>query len=587
MKKKEIIVNVDAKAVLSKVSRMFDNTPQGLLLEICQNARRAGATEIKIDASKDDELTMTHDGAPFSYDDLNALFTLGSSGWSDDDIQSEDPAGAGFFALTMFDRVTVKSAIDGGRISVTASKDQLTEAGSKLAVEFQDKKLPEGVNVVMRMEGKHGVCSAEVKHVARHFPIPIRNYNKEEQRYIGVRNCREHALSRAEHALRTDVKHNVRFMLFDTEGFNVEELPASTINIYAPRHASWGTPRLYLNYHGHVFELDNELHTLYTSVLEHISVAKYSTHAVMIFIEEGSDIRMVLPARITPIQDQAYETLKQDFLDFLIEYVNSLPGHDFPYYLYRQLGGACKLRLEARKPEVLKDAPKGTPVLKDGGMDEAVRHLMHNDPGNVLVCKGVTQYEGYSWYEEFDTFDSRDLYLRVNGEKVDDCFSGGCVADSIELVREFPDGGADMVVSNKHNTALYSEYTLDGPELYEFSFWRLKDTDPQEVVDALYGYMADVWEPNYDNDADSSDTQRDEFETSALEQLRDLFLPDMADKLKLRQFVEKYRWELNVVKQAAFWMEDGSYLEVDIDSLGSLGWEEACVEHKKVPENRR
>jgi hypothetical protein len=74
--------------LLSKAERLFTGTLDGRVIEILQNARRAGATEVHI---------VNEDGRGIA--DFSALLDLGRSGWDESLEQVEDPAGVGIFCL--------------------------------------------------------------------------------------------------------------------------------------------------------------------------------------------------------------------------------------------------------------------------------------------------------------------------------------------------------------------------------------------------------------------------------------------------------------------------------------------------------
>jgi hypothetical protein len=96
--------------LLSKAQRLFTGTLQGRIIELLQNARRAGATEVVI-TNKDGRISVADNGKGIS--DFSELLDLGGSGWnprndmeSEDSVvtqsdleQSEDPAGVGLFCL--------------------------------------------------------------------------------------------------------------------------------------------------------------------------------------------------------------------------------------------------------------------------------------------------------------------------------------------------------------------------------------------------------------------------------------------------------------------------------------------------------
>ena len=86
--------------ILDKATRLFRNDCTGVWGEVLQNARRAGATEVRvqIDPAGDGcQITVEDNG--HGIEDFQSLLTLGTSNWNADVIQTEDPAGMGFFSL--------------------------------------------------------------------------------------------------------------------------------------------------------------------------------------------------------------------------------------------------------------------------------------------------------------------------------------------------------------------------------------------------------------------------------------------------------------------------------------------------------
>ncbi|MFC1652697.1 hypothetical protein ACFL3F_03150 [Planctomycetota bacterium] len=82
--------------LLSKADRLFTGTLAGRIIEILQNARRAGATEVNI-TNLEGSVTIHDNGRGIK--DFSELLDLGRSGWDDALEQAEDPAGVGVFCL--------------------------------------------------------------------------------------------------------------------------------------------------------------------------------------------------------------------------------------------------------------------------------------------------------------------------------------------------------------------------------------------------------------------------------------------------------------------------------------------------------
>ena len=109
-----IRARVDSR-LLSKAERLFTGAVDGRIIEILQNARRAGATEVRI-INSDGQVTVRDNGHGIA--DFSALLDLGKSGWNERMEQAEDPAGVGVFCLAPRE-VCITS---GGRKVVIAGK---------------------------------------------------------------------------------------------------------------------------------------------------------------------------------------------------------------------------------------------------------------------------------------------------------------------------------------------------------------------------------------------------------------------------------------------------------------------------------
>ena len=101
--------------LLSKANRLFTGTLEGRIVEILQNARRAGATKVLI-TNDDGHVTVSDNGRGIG--DFAKLLDLGGSGWEDSLEASEDPAGVGIFCLAPRE-VTIRS---NGKVATISGK---------------------------------------------------------------------------------------------------------------------------------------------------------------------------------------------------------------------------------------------------------------------------------------------------------------------------------------------------------------------------------------------------------------------------------------------------------------------------------
>ena len=121
-----------SQKLLLKATRMFTGTLSGRIIEILQNARRAGATAVHI-TNKDDRLTVSDNGQ--GIDNFANLLDLGSSGWDQNMEEAEDPAGVGVFCLA-----PREVAIHSGGKSVVITEKAWT--GEPLPVQTAKEPVP-------------------------------------------------------------------------------------------------------------------------------------------------------------------------------------------------------------------------------------------------------------------------------------------------------------------------------------------------------------------------------------------------------------------------------------------------------------
>src|SRR5712692_9026948 len=91
-------------AMLDKADRLFRNDDEGTLIEVLQNARRAGASTVEVSIEEikangaECRITVQDNGR--GIENFQSLLTLGASDWSSSEVnEKEDPAGMGFFAM--------------------------------------------------------------------------------------------------------------------------------------------------------------------------------------------------------------------------------------------------------------------------------------------------------------------------------------------------------------------------------------------------------------------------------------------------------------------------------------------------------
>ena len=273
--------------LLTKADRLFIGSVDGRIIEILQNARRAGATEVRI-SSKDDLITVCDNGS--GIEDFQKLLDLGGSGWDEKLEAGEDPAGVGLFSLAPKE-VTI---ISGSRQTVidkdgwTGKPVEVTETAEVVKgtiLKFRDEQ-PWGMEVVE----KHAV-------------------------FAGIR-------------VIVDGKY-CHQMAFCSSDAAHHENPGCTIEVtdeISKYHRDWSSScyydRVLVNFHGQVVQLDDW------------SSKSRQGLTILVDIADQTDIRLMLPARTRLVENQAFEQLKAAIELEYYKYFQKQKTHNLHYDEY-------------------------------------------------------------------------------------------------------------------------------------------------------------------------------------------------------------------------------------------------------------
>jgi hypothetical protein len=361
--------------LLSKADRLFTGTVDGRIIEILQNARRAGATEVHIINSAG-QVTVQDNGRGIA--DFAALLDLGRSGWDERTESAEDPAGVGVFCLAPRE-VCITS---GGTKVVIAGKGWTGEpvdvqtadtpvTGTQLV--FQDtpwlfemvEKYAVFAGMKVTVDGK--VCAREPFVSERAVPHPE----------LGCRiEVRERgALSRWHDQWRQ----------------------------------TWHADMVFVNFHGQVVSF------MYAPVSECLQYLVDLTG-------EPTGIRMMLPARTRPVENEAFGQLKAAIEKEAFQHIQRKGFHRLKFKEYcraKELGielpeaqlaftpgllsGEPVEPVEVRKPDdwPLERCYRLSSTCQDEGEhNEANAHLLSalGKCENPFVAVEISSdYDGYSW----------------------------------------------------------------------------------------------------------------------------------------------------------------------------------------------
>ncbi len=270
--------------LLSKADRLFTGTLEGRIIELLQNARRAEATIVRI-TNTDGQVTIQDNGR--GIEDFGALLDLGRSGWAPALDSVEDPAGVGIFCLAPR-KVTIRS---GHRTAVITGKGwtgepipvQTTEDAIKgTELVFADSPWEFGlVDMYAAFTGLSVIVDGRACTRAS-FVSPQASPHPELGCQIEV--CERTALSHL-HALWKQ-------------------------NYYADN--------VLVNFHGQVVA------RTHMPVSEHL-------HYLVDLTGEPTGIRLVLPARIRLVENEAFELLKATVEKEAYRYIQKRGSHKLTF----------------------------------------------------------------------------------------------------------------------------------------------------------------------------------------------------------------------------------------------------------------
>ena len=158
------------QAALARVPSFFNATIEHMVRELLQNSRRAGATLIRV-THQGGRATFSDDGR--GVEDPQSLLNFGGSGWTDDAVLREHPAGMGVYSLARTRGLNIASRQAGQPgWSVSLEPDHFAGNGAATV-----EALPQGA-----VEGEHGTTvgftqgedfAKQLARAARYMSIPV------------------------------------------------------------------------------------------------------------------------------------------------------------------------------------------------------------------------------------------------------------------------------------------------------------------------------------------------------------------------------------------------------------------------------
>lgn len=466
--------------LLSKADRFFTGSMAGRIIEVLQNARRAGATEVRIE-NKDSLVYVQDNGS--GIDDFQELLDLGSSGWDEKLEAGEDPAGVGLFCLaprevriTSGNRfVTIKEAGWTGKpVKVLANKDSVKGT----ILKFQDDE-PWDFGTVE----KHAVfCGMKVIVDGRHcHSRPF---------------CSKEAVDYPDLGCRIGVVREI-----------------------SEYHKTWASiryrNRVFVNYHGQVVALNYWPDNITCSI------------HVLVDLTEQTQIRLMLPARTKLVENDVLKKLREAIEIEIYRFIHKQGRHRLQFKEYLR-GKGLGFDLPESEPvfdvgTLSGDSPEPVEVVMpdDLPLSKCYRFdsdIIESDKGckdNVhllaALCKfdkpfvPVTiskAYDGYSW-TKMQTIKRVELSVGRKLNLSNSRFDQLVAVDSLQVTVHTSDGAVF-----KSNVPI----AVGIPEKEEDSIW---DTNVYLTIEAREQLTnVEIWYHfgGYYEEGDTYETQEEHFE---------------------------------------------------------------------------
>ena len=370
-----LVVKVDAGSILERVDRMFTQRPESVLLEMMQNMRRGGATEIRIENDPGlKKIVFTAIGDRIG--NFQNLLHLGRTGWSDDIVKAEDPAGMGFFAASIFDRVTVES----NKKKITLCRDDFKELNKRIEVTKSEQVDTKIVGNGVRFDD--GV----IEDALVVFPLDVYLNGKKI-------NTLEDALQNFE-------------LVHEGEQVDV--------------YSSWNPPRrlgyVHLSYYGHSIPI-----TMYFKDADGKNIGSFPDqyqYGILMLPKESSTLRAKLPDRREMVENDSFRQLEKDAAIGLAKYL-ARSGHRMSYAAYKYLKSLYPGMTEAQDGMHHGEADVYLPRRL---MADAISLYVEDE---LRIAETRREMRGYSWYDQRKEVE--DIQVIIDDEEtfsVDDLDGG-------------------------------------------------------------------------------------------------------------------------------------------------------------------
>lgn len=522
-------------SAIKSVTRLYNGSIEDITNELLQNARRAGATQVKI-CFDPEKQTISFEDNGHGIADPASLLQLGSSNW-DGDVTSEDCAGMGFFSAASLEVEVISSGIhpdtgDSYAWGATIGADDWT--GEK---EIPVEVYPHAAQVMTTgtrfcillsdmarfpfLKPSHGTPADELlrklERCTKYFPLPV-TFNGEPMK--------------SENDMLEGCKA-------------VYDFGAYRIGV-SPYHASYNERQV--NFHGITI----------TANLPEISEVQSTIWSCRVDVIDARELQLVLPARKEVVKNAAWEKLVEHCVASIYRTIADLarnPEEPRPHRL------AFERWLHAAAYDI--DMPVAAPALYrwvpvDGNSNREISKLETIGDNAVLIDCGTPNeshaladalerspeafpytgyrpepnFKGYQWYDKLSSFhvSAIEVVLNEGDTPVDVCepavAKSGLDDDEMSIADQIMNSDKFVAAINfvlndttgqKPNAAIAGQVFI-GENDYDFDSAAILLTRDHGFTPNAFSAFASMssFVASDDRDADSHDTQLARFDEEAI-----------------------------------------------------------------------
>ena len=393
---------------LKRVNRMYAATLAEIFTELLQNARRAGASQVRATIRAEESnrvaITVSDDGDGIT--DPAVLLSFGENAWDDDLVRREDAAGMGMLSLARHGcRVSSRPRTETGSgapgwSTVLEPRHFLGEADARIE---PDDAAPAGGGTSVRFVGDGTVKEAveALSDSARHFPLPV--------------------------ILEGDGKHPDRELerqKFLDGAVYVETWRGLEFGVFRDR--PWQLSHSDLNFHGLVLRVH----------LPDVATVHGSHWSLRVDVRDCPDLELVLPAR-RELVESGFPGEMRDAGRLAI--YRAMAAHPDPRPCFEdwQSASAAGIRITP-PPAVLRswqppiaefDDWRDVPPLLPAGPDALVMDFDPEPPEAQTLWRAAIQaglaphlfepdkqLAGYGWYDKLARITATETWITTAGD---------------------------------------------------------------------------------------------------------------------------------------------------------------------------